>query len=34
LAYCTKCSAAVPTHTICPKCGTYMDRTVMAVEGK
>jgi large subunit ribosomal protein L32 len=32
LTYCPQCSTAVPTHAICPKCGTYMGRTVMKVE--
>ena len=29
LTYCPKCSVAVPTHVVCPKCGTYMGRVVM-----
>ncbi len=29
LTYCPKCSTAVPTHTVCPKCGNYMGRTVL-----
>ncbi|MEL6104657.1 MAG: 50S ribosomal protein L32 [Planctomycetota bacterium] len=29
IAYCPQCSVAVPTHTICPKCGYYMGRTVV-----
>ncbi|MEM9588533.1 MAG: 50S ribosomal protein L32 [Planctomycetota bacterium] len=29
ISYCPQCSAAVPTHTICPKCGYYMGRTVV-----
>lgn len=29
IAYCPQCSAAVPTHTICPKCGYYQGRTVV-----
>jgi large subunit ribosomal protein L32 len=29
LTYCPKCSTAVPTHVVCPKCGTYMGRVVV-----
>jgi len=29
IAYCPQCSIAVPTHTICPKCGYYQGRTVI-----
>ncbi len=32
LTYCPQCSSAVPTHTICPKCGHYMGRTVVETE--
>jgi len=32
LAYCPKCSSAVPTHVVCPSCGYYMGRTVVDVE--
>lgn len=32
LSYCNQCSTAVPTHTVCPKCGHYMGRKVMDVE--
>ena len=28
LTFCPKCSAAVPTHVVCPQCGYYMGRTV------
>ena len=28
LAVCPKCSARVPTHTVCGKCGYYMGRVV------
>ncbi|QDT09115.1 50S ribosomal protein L32 [Planctomycetes bacterium K23_9] len=28
IGYCPQCSNAVPTHTICPKCGYYQGRTV------
>ncbi len=28
LFYCTQCSTAVPSHTVCPKCGHYMGRKV------
>jgi large subunit ribosomal protein L32 len=31
LTYCPQCSTAVPTHTICPKCGFYMGRTMVEV---
>ncbi|MEM8678147.1 MAG: 50S ribosomal protein L32 [Planctomycetota bacterium] len=33
LAFCPKCSQAVPTHTVCPKCGYYMGRVVVETEG-
>lgn len=29
LTYCPKCSAAVPTHVICPQCGYYMGRVIV-----
>lgn len=29
LAFCPQCSTSVPTHTICPKCGYYMGRTLV-----
>jgi large subunit ribosomal protein L32 len=32
LTYCPQCSTAVPTHTICPKCGYYMGRTIVESE--
>ncbi len=32
LTYCPQCSTAVPTHTVCPKCGYYMGRTVVQTE--
>ncbi len=32
LTYCPQCGQAVPTHTICPKCGHYMGRTVVEAE--
>ncbi|HUT09275.1 MAG TPA: 50S ribosomal protein L32 [Thermoguttaceae bacterium] len=32
LSYCEKCSTAVPSHAVCPKCGHYMGRKVMDVE--
>jgi large subunit ribosomal protein L32 len=34
LTACTKCSYVVPTHTICPKCGTYMNRTVVEMSAE
>ena len=33
LQFCPKCSTAVPTHVICPKCGYYMGRMVMGDDG-
>ena len=30
--YCTQCSTAIPSHTVCPNCGHYMGRKVMEVE--
>ncbi len=32
IVYCTHCSAAVTPHTVCPKCGYYMERKVTEVE--
>jgi large subunit ribosomal protein L32 len=32
ILYCPKCSMAVPPHTVCPKCGHYMGRTVVEME--
>jgi large subunit ribosomal protein L32 len=32
LTYCSQCGQAVPTHTICPKCGHYMGRTVVEAQ--
>jgi large subunit ribosomal protein L32 len=32
LSNCPGCSAAVPTHVVCPKCGYYMGRTIVEVE--
>ncbi len=29
LGYCPQCSNSVPTHTVCPKCGYYMGRTLV-----
>ena len=29
LQYCPKCSSAVPSHVVCPKCGYYMGRVVV-----
>ena len=27
--FCRKCTTVVPTHSVCPKCGHYMGRTVV-----
>ena len=32
LSYCGQCHTAVPSHTVCPKCGHYMGRKVVDVE--
>ncbi|MBN00887.1 MAG: 50S ribosomal protein L32 [Planctomycetaceae bacterium] len=32
LSFCPQCSAAVPSHVVCPKCGYYMGRTVVDME--
>ena len=29
LAYCPKCSSAVPQHVVCPNCGYYMGRVMV-----
>ncbi len=34
LGICPKCSTAVPSHMICPKCGNYMGRKVVETETK
>jgi large subunit ribosomal protein L32 len=31
LTACPRCSETIPTHTICPKCGHYMRRNVVAM---
>ena len=28
LTSCTKCGYRLPTHVVCPQCGTYMGRVV------
>jgi len=32
LTHCPKCNTAIPTHVVCPKCGTYMGRKVAEPE--
>ena len=32
IEYCSQCSSAVPSHTVCAKCGHYMGRKVSDVE--
>jgi len=32
IVYCEQCSAATPSHTVCPNCGYYMGRKVVEVE--
>ncbi len=32
LAICSGCSRQVPTHVICPHCGTYMGRRIIELE--
>ncbi|MDO4571505.1 MAG: 50S ribosomal protein L32 [Planctomycetia bacterium] len=34
ISYCSSCQKAVPTHVVCPNCGSYMGRKVMEVESK
>ncbi|MCL2303813.1 MAG: 50S ribosomal protein L32 [Planctomycetaceae bacterium] len=29
---CSECNTAIPTHVICPKCGTYMGREVVEMD--
>lgn len=33
LVACTKCGVQHPSHTVCPNCGTYMNRTVVEQAG-
>jgi len=33
LAFCPKCSQAVPTHVICPNCGYYQGRILVEPSG-
>jgi len=32
LQYCPRCSAARPSHVVCPNCGYYMGRVVVEQE--
>ncbi|MDO4550126.1 MAG: 50S ribosomal protein L32 [Planctomycetia bacterium] len=32
ISYCSTCHSAVPTHVVCPTCGSYMGRKVVEVE--
>jgi large subunit ribosomal protein L32 len=34
LAYCPKCSTAVPQHVVCPNCGYYMGRVMVEPAAK
>ena len=34
LSICPECRQAVPTHVVCPNCGTYMGRKVSEEEQK
>jgi len=34
LSTCPGCSAAVPTHVVCPRCGHYMGRTIVEQKGE
>ena len=34
ISYCPACATAVPTHVVCPTCGTYMGRKVVEVAEK
>ena len=34
LVECKQCQRFIPSHTICPGCGAYMGRPVMAGEGR
>jgi large subunit ribosomal protein L32 len=31
LTICSQCSKAIPTHTVCPQCGSYMGRKVVDI---
>ena len=32
LEYCSRCNTPVPSHVICPNCGSYQGRKIVAVE--
>ena len=32
LTFCPQCRVALPTHVVCPQCGTYMGRKVVEVD--
>ena len=34
LSICPECRQAVPTHVVCPNCGTYMGRKISEEEKK
>lgn len=33
LQRCPQCSTPTPSHVVCPKCGNYMGRVVVKMEG-
>ena len=34
LSLCPECRQPLPTHVVCPNCGTYMGRKVVEMEEK
>ncbi len=34
LMACPKCQTAIPSHVICPKCGSYLGRPLVEMEEK
>lgn len=32
LSYCPQCNTKIPSHVVCPTCGSYMGRTLVETE--